>query len=114
MILPSSTWSLAPEGRLSPSGNCTSATGACVSLGTRILTKTINCPVLVRTAVSSTAHSSGAARLGLEQRATQPGGGGASPWVAELVCAAFGVALDLADCCAEPGGHHPKITTARR
>jgi hypothetical protein len=74
--LPSSTWNLAPAGKLSPSGNCTSATGARVSAGTRTLTRTINWPVLVRTALCSIAHSSGAPRLALLHRATQPGGAG--------------------------------------
>src|SRR5262249_57235592 len=70
-----STCSLAPAGRFIPSGSCTSATGAWVSLGTRILTSTTSCPVLVSTACCSIAHSSGASRLALLQRASQPGGG---------------------------------------
>jgi hypothetical protein len=42
-----------------------------------MLTSTISCPVLVRTAVCSIAHSSGASRLALVQRAIQPGCGAA-------------------------------------
>src|SRR5262249_11092744 len=42
----------------------------------RILTSTISCPVLVSTAVSSTAHSSAPSRVRLVQRETQPGAGG--------------------------------------
>src|SRR5579863_2314997 len=38
-----------------------------------MLTSTTSCPVLVRTAFCSIAHSSGASRLGLLQRAAQPG-----------------------------------------
>src|SRR3954469_11723043 len=53
------------------------ATGARVSPGTRMLISTINCPVLVNTAVCSTAHSSGAPRLALAHHATHPAGAGA-------------------------------------
>src|SRR5437879_13715029 len=49
-VSPSSTWSLAPAGRLSPSGSCTSAIGARVSADTRMLISTINWPGVVRTA----------------------------------------------------------------
>jgi hypothetical protein len=42
-----------------------------------MLTSTINCPVWLRTAVCSIAHSSGALRLALVQRAIQPGCGAA-------------------------------------
>src|ERR1700736_1413258 len=41
-----------------------------------MLTSTISCPVLVSTAVSSMAHSSGASRLAELQREIQPGAGG--------------------------------------
>ena len=40
--LPSSTWILAPAGRLRPSGSWISTTGARVSPGTRMLTSTIS------------------------------------------------------------------------
>ena len=88
----------APAGRLSPSGNCTSATGARVSAGTRTLTSTINWPVLVRTALCSIAHSSGAPRLALLHRATQPGGAGAFAFseVGAGAACATGAALFLA------------------
>src|SRR3954454_3398886 len=93
MILPSSTWSLAPFGRLRASGNCTSATGAWVSLGTRMLTSTMSCPVLLSTAVCSIAHSSGPLRATLLQRADQPGcgaadGSGCGAGAAGVACAA--------------------------
>ena len=52
------------------------AIGWWVSPGTRTLIKTINWPVLVSTAVCSATHSSGASRLTLAHRATQPGAGG--------------------------------------
>src|SRR6202000_641133 len=98
-VLPSSTWSLAPAGRLSPSGNCTMARGGWVSPGTRMLTRTLTCPVLVSTAVCSIAHSSGASRLTLEQRTAQPGGGaaGAEPAAGGAACAGAtcAVLLDL-------------------
>ena len=67
---------------LSPSGNWTRATGCAGVAGTRMLSSTITCPVLVRTAVCSIAHSSGASRLALVHRATQPGG--AARWPARL------------------------------
>src|ERR1700692_3385003 len=110
MTLPSSTCNLAPTGKLSPSGNCTSRIGAWVSRGTRMLTSTISCPVLVRTAVCSIAHSSGASRLALVQRAIQPGCGAApaagvsagDPGGASLLCAACGADLDLGAAWAWP------------
>src|SRR5882724_11198377 len=101
MALPSSTWSFAPPGRLSPSGNCTRATGVWVSLGTRMLTRTINCPVLLSTAVCSMAHSSAASRLALLHRAAQPDEAGALADAASacagaaVVWAGRGGALDL-------------------
>src|ERR1700742_1640090 len=41
-----------------------------------MLTSTTNCPVLLRIAFCSIAHSSGASRLGLLHRAAQPAWGG--------------------------------------
>src|SRR4029077_9981448 len=110
---------LAPVGRFSPSGSWTSATGARGSLGTRVLTSTISCPVLVSTACCSIAHSSGASRLALEQRAIQPGGGAlagvadstggaAGAWE---VCAVAAAPLDFAAVCASLGSS-PAIRTA--
>jgi hypothetical protein len=62
------------------------------------------------------AHSSGASRLALPQRAAQPGGGGVLAAAAPLplsagaaaggvgaVCADLGGALDFAGCCAPMG-----------
>src|SRR5436309_14294797 len=100
----------------SPSGNCTSADGAWVSAGTRMLTAITTWPVRGSTALCSTAHSSGASRLMLAQRAVQPGAGGlfcAAPFAASVgaaagagaggaVCADFGAALDFAGCWALP------------
>jgi len=82
---------------LRPSGNWISATGARESPGTRMLTSTISCPVLLSTAVCSTAHSSGASRLGLPQRAIQPGGGG----VFGCAASACGAARAGGDFCAD-------------
>src|SRR5260370_5431542 len=107
MTLPSSTCNLAPIGKLSPSGNCTSRTGAWVSLGTRMLTSTISCPVLVRTAVCSIAHSGGALRLALVHRAAQPGGGGA---LAGGGCAGGGALLDSVACRRSPRPGDPLLT----
>src|SRR5260221_2428534 len=90
-VLPSSTPSFAPAGRLSPSGNCISATGVWVSLGTRMLTSATNCPVLLNTAFCSIAHSSGASRLALLQP-TAPPGGTAGGWGA--LSGALGAADD--------------------
>jgi hypothetical protein len=62
------------------------------------LIRTINWPVLVRTALCSIAHSSGAPRLALLHRATQPGGAAVfalSAAGAGVACAT-GVALFLA------------------
>src|SRR5438874_9684236 len=82
-------------GRLRPSGNWSSATGVRVSVGMRILIRTMVWPVLVRTAFCSIAHSSGASRLGLVQRAIHPG-----------CCAVASSAWDWvgAGCAAEAGG----------
>src|SRR4051794_24811685 len=68
------------------------ATGARVSPGTRMLISTINCPVLVNTAVCSTAHSSGAPRLALAHRATHPAGAGAASAAGAGVACATGAA----------------------
>src|SRR5579863_4240597 len=116
--LPSSTCSLAPTGKFNPSGSCTATTGVWVSLGTRTLTSTSNCPVLVNTALCSIAHSSGASRLALLQRAAQPGGGGvfagADSACGAAVGAGCGAALDLGACWAWPGETKAaRITTAR-
>jgi hypothetical protein len=63
------------------------------------LISTINWPVLVRTAVCSIAHSSGAPRLALLHRAIQPGGVGVFAGTASVAVApAAGVA------CATGGG----------
>src|SRR5882724_12043961 len=68
------------------------AIGAWVSAGTRMLIRTISCPVLDSTAVCSIAHSSGALRLALVQRASQPAwgafAGAASAWAVWL-CAGW-------------------------
>ena len=77
VALPSSTCSFAPPGRLSPSGNWISAEGVRVSAGDAdVDQRSTSWPVRGRTAFCSMAHSSGASRLALPQRATQPGGGG--------------------------------------
>src|SRR5665213_365676 len=86
-------------------------TGVWVSLGTRMLTSVTVCPVLLSTALCSIAHSSGASRLALEQRAAQPGcaaafAGGVSDGDGAgvgAVCAARGAALDLGACWASLG-----------
>src|SRR5688500_6063679 len=71
-----------------------------------MLTRTINCPVLLRTAVCSIAHSSGAVRLALVHRAFQPGcaAGAGSAWgaagVAGVAAAAVGAAFDFWACWA--------------
>jgi hypothetical protein len=70
------------------------------------LTRTINCPVLLRTAVCSIAHSSGPARLALVHRAFQPGcaGGAASACGAAggagVAAGAGAAAFDFAACWA--------------
>src|SRR3981189_1428679 len=83
------------------------ATRVSVSLGTRMLISTINCPVLVRTALCSMAHSSGASRLALVHRATQPGAAGAFAGAASasgaagagcVACAARGGGFGLGVC----------------
>ena len=90
------------------------------SLVTRMLTSTISCPVLVSTACCSIAHSSGASRLPLEQRAIQPGGGAlagvadstggaAGAWE---VCAVVAAPLDFAAVCASPGSSPATKTAA--
>src|SRR5277367_2447624 len=94
------------------------ATGTRVSLGTRMLTRTINCPVLLRTAVCSIAHSRGASRLALEHRTAQPdwvaaaaAAGVASAGVVWAACGAF---LDLAACWAWLAPIEPKAKMAAR
>ena len=95
------------------------AIGWRVSLATRMLSSTITCPVLVRTAVCSTAHSSGASRLALEQRATQPGGAGALAGAASacgagvgdgVAWAARGAALALGACGVWPKPGEANVT----
>src|SRR3954453_7387766 len=93
-----------------PSGNWINAEGVWVSAGTRIWTAITSWPVRGSTALCSMAHSSGASRLALPQRAVQPGGGGGFAVGAPLsvgadaggllagVCADFAGALDLAGC----------------
>src|SRR5712691_9996996 len=101
------------------------ATGVWVSLGTRILISTINCPVLVRTALCSIAHSSGASRLALVHRATQPGAAGPFAGAASAegageagcaVCAACGGLLALGACWAwlRPSDPNATAATTRR
>src|SRR3984893_18540953 len=95
------------------------ATGVWVSLGTRMLISTINCPVLVRTALCSMAHSSAASRLALVHRATQPGAAGAFAGAASangaagagcVACAARGGVLALGVCWAWLGPSDPNAT----
>src|SRR6266436_9372892 len=98
------------------------AIGVWVSLGTRMLISTINCPVLLRTALCSIAHSSGASRLALVHRATQPGAAGAfagaaSAWgVGCAACAARGgdlaLAVSLGPCWAWLRPSDPNATAA--
>src|SRR5665213_3844249 len=96
------------------------ATGAWVSLDTRMLTRTINCPVLLRTAVCSIAHSSGASRLALVHRTSQPDGGeagaavGAASTVGTVVGAARGAFFDLGACWAWLAPMEPKARMAAR
>src|SRR4029077_7572488 len=101
--------------RFSPSGNWTKATGARVSPGTRILTTTNNCPVLVRMAFCSIAHSSGASRLALLQGAAQlgvaeAGGEALGEGDGAGVAWAAGV-LDLGACWASPS---PAVASNRK
>src|SRR5438270_5508107 len=68
------------------------------------------------------AHSSGASRLALPQRAVQPGGGGALAAFAlsagaaagdvGAVCADLGGALDFAGCCAPTDPVRPETASA--
>src|SRR4051812_23958057 len=68
------------------------------------------------------AHSSGASRLALPQRATHPGGGGvlaafalsagAGAGGGGAVCADLGGALDFAGCCAPAGPGKPETASA--
>src|SRR5215468_4411840 len=84
-----------------------------------MLTSTTSCPVLVSTACCSIAHSSGASRLELLKRASQPGdgafagaadstGGAAGGWA---LCAVVADPLDFGAVCAAPGSS-PAIRTA--
>jgi hypothetical protein len=82
------------------------------------LTSTISWPVLVRTALCSIAHSSGAPRLALLHRATQPGGAdvfapSAAAAVEPGVACAIGAALFLAlGAWAWLWPHNPDIAAA--
>src|SRR6185295_7476134 len=84
-----------------------------------MLIRTINWPVLVKTALCSIAHSSVALRLVLLHRAIQPGGGGADAAAPSLVaaegggaaCAAAGPFLALG-AWAWPWPHTPNMATA--
>src|SRR4051812_3807106 len=66
------------------------------------------------------AHSSGASRLALPQRALQPGGGevlaafalSAGAGGGGAVCADLGGALDFAGCCAPAGPAKPETASA--
>src|ERR1700674_1087052 len=59
-------------------------TGCLVSWGTRTTTEATSCPVLVTTAVCSTAQSTGFCRVSLMHREIQPGAGfgGSCAWAA--------------------------------
>src|SRR5258707_13622690 len=69
-----------------------------------MLISTINCPVLVSTAVCSIRHSSGAPRLALLHRALQPGGAGG---VAASASACAGAGAGVAGTGAAFGGGAP-------
>src|ERR1700754_4181754 len=87
-----------------------------------MLTRITSWPVRGSTALCSMAHSSGASRLALPQRAAQPGGcgvlagvalsAGAAAGGAGAVCADLGGALDFGGCCAWPGKVRPNASTA--
>src|SRR6185312_10792744 len=89
-----------------------------------MLTSTISWPVLLRMAVSSTAHSSGASRLVEAHRATQPcccgalgcacvGCAGAAGDGAAWACLGDGAALFLCACAETSLKPHNEMTAAK-